>query len=233
MAAISQEIKNAIASDFARGGISYRELVVKHGVSLTSVARVINGAGIDASEFGRQNRSRRMRTTMLGNQNGRGNAGKVRSLEQRRAISKGQRGRKQSQATKNRRARALANVNFYKPTKIELSVQQALNEIGVEYTVHKQFLVSDGDKLLRIVPDIYMPLIDTVIEVNGCYWHDCHICYPDGIRPDRRTSDDHRRSLLLTQVSVVHEIWQHELSTPHEAVMRAFETIRDQDVPAV
>lgn len=64
---------------------------------------------------------------------------------------------------KNALAAMHASMGTDKPTSIEIAVQQALDNLGIEYDVHK---VIDN-----LTVDLYIPRSNLVVECDGDYWH--------------------------------------------------------------
>jgi G:T-mismatch repair DNA endonuclease (very short patch repair protein) len=155
-----------------------------------------------------------MRERMKGNSNGQGNKGKKRTEAEKAAISAFHTGRKQSEETKRKRAISMAKSPAfrYKPTSIELLAQAALNRLNVEFVEHKVFMSEEDGQVVRMCPDLYIPSKDLVIEINGCYVHNCPRCYGGEIVYPKTVEKDKRKLRLLTQmVKRVEIIWQHEM----------------------
>lgn len=126
----------------------------------------------------------------------------------------------QSPAEKAKRAASLERVHRkFRPTKIELVVQDMLNELGIEYVVHKRF----G----QFTPDIYVPAANLIIEVNGCYWHDCPECYDAEVRPGQRLKDSNRIQLLEEDHKVL-VVWQHELECKESVMARIAPAVTEE-----
>lgn len=156
---------------------------------------------------------------MRGNSNGRGNKGKKRTEAEKKAIGDFHRGKKHSEETKRKRAISMAKSDAfrYKPSKIELQAQESLTNMGYTFMSQKPFMAKDGDSIIRLVPDIYIPSLDLAIEINGCFWHNCPRCYNGEIVAPRSVANDKRKLRLLTQmISRVEVIWQHEMGAIDE-----------------
>ena len=57
----------------------------------------------------------------------------------------------------------------------EIHVQSILDELGFVFSLY--------NKNLPGKPDIFLPDYNTVIFVNGCFWHGCPTCRHAKIRP--------------------------------------------------
>lgn len=89
-------------------------------------------------------------------------------------------------------------------TKPELIVEQYLKSIGLEYEKQK--------RISYWVADFYLPDGNTVIEVMGCYWHQCEQCgYTGEVAEERRKKDAHRKAYFEACGYTVQYIWEHEL----------------------
>jgi DNA mismatch endonuclease, patch repair protein len=66
-----------------------------------------------------------------------------------------------------------------KDTKPEIMVRRLLHRLGYRFRIHRKDLPGR--------PDIVLPKWQTVIFVNGCYWHghsDCHLFRPPKTRTE-------------------------------------------------
>jgi DNA mismatch endonuclease (patch repair protein) len=75
-----------------------------------------------------------------------------------------------------KRSEIMARVHS-KYTTPEIRVHSILEEIGYE------FILQIND--LPGKPDILLPDYDTVVFVNGCFWHGCPVCRHAKIRPKK------------------------------------------------
>ncbi len=95
------------------------------------------------------------------------------------------------------------------PSKIEDIMAKKLTEIGVKFERQKQI------GMFRV--DFFIESEKTIIEVNGCYWHQCiKCCYDDGYNgnssEDIRKSDLVRREYLESFGYKVKIVWEHTLA---------------------
>ena len=80
-----------------------------------------------------------------------------------------------SKKNRSKNMAAIKSVN----TSPELILRSILHKAGYRYSLHK--------KVLPGKPDIYMKRYNTVIFVNGCFWH-CHKgCKDAGIPKSNKT----------------------------------------------
>lgn len=75
--------------------------------------------------------------------------------------------------------------------------------------------------------DIFVPRWNLVIEVYGCYWHQCSACgYGDGTI--QATDGERAQRIRALGYSVV-ELWEHDIRRDAEATLRsAFENVQTQ-----
>ena len=57
----------------------------------------------------------------------------------------------------------------------EIRVRKILEEMGYTFSLENQNLPGK--------PDIFLPDYNTVIFVNGCFWHGCPVCRHAKVRP--------------------------------------------------
>lgn len=93
-----------------------------------------------------------------------------------------------------------------KDTKIELAVEAALQKQNIKYEKHFS--------LLGIaVVDFYLPEFDSVIQCDGCYWHNCLLHCPNGKVGSR--NKDEKQDLRLEEEGIkVFRLWEHEINHP-------------------
>lgn len=130
-------------------------------------------------------------------------------------------GQTQSEEEKAKRVESLEKtLKQYKPTKIELMVHDVLNQLEVEYVVHK--------RIRCYIPDIFIPSLNLILEIHGCWWHDCETCYgkDNEQHPGRREKDRIRIEKLSESHKVV-VIWEHQLST-NDNMAVVMTAVRDQ-----
>lgn len=80
--------------------------------------------------------------------------------------------------SKEKRSIVMRNIKG-KNTKPELILRSALHELGYRFRVH--------DKKLPGTPDIVLKKFNTVIFVNGCFWHGHTACKPGTFVPKTNT----------------------------------------------
>jgi len=89
-------------------------------------------------------------------------------------------------------------------TRIELFVVAFLSKASIEFEHPYQagpFNV-----------DFYIPAINTILEVNGCYWHGCEQCgFNDEKARERRLGDKRRYGALAKQGYKIRKVWEHEI----------------------
>ena len=106
--------------------------------------------------------------------------------------------------TKERTDAMHAAVGTDGPTSIEIAIQRALNQLGIEHEVHKV--------IGYLTVDIYIPELNLVVECDGNYWHNL---------PEQKHTDIRRDYWLRSQGYRVVRIWGSEIN---ESAMTAIKT---------
>ena len=134
--------------------------------------------------------------------------GKKQSLEHiEKRVSK-LRGKPRSEDTKQK----LREWNIQHPryknkdTKIELKVEEELKKKNIVYKKHFSLY-----KIANV--DFYLPGYDSVIQCDGCYWHNCLTHCPNG-KVGSRDKDERQDALLEEQGIRVYRLWEHEINEP-------------------
>ncbi len=77
-----------------------------------------------------------------------------------------------------------------------------------------------GERHYRIGPyevDLSNPSSRTVVEVQGCWWHCCQICFPTSPTYPRQwaslANDLRKRACLEAEGWIVEYVWEHELGS--------------------
>jgi DNA mismatch endonuclease (patch repair protein) len=107
-------------------------------------------------------------------------------------------------------------------TKPELIVRSYLHKAGYRFRLHRKDLPGS--------PDIVLPRFNTVIFVNGCFWHrhkNCKYAYTPKSRQEFwqekfvRTvqRDQEKTEKLIKSGWQVHTIWECKLKNDPEAVI--------------
>ena len=114
-------------------------------------------------------------------------------------------------------------------TEPEQIVQNMLRQLNIPFKTHVPVLldrrstIGVGFKRYHQI-DIVLKS-PNIIEVEGCYWHQCELCGfnkgRNGFSADEiREHDKLRDYLLELKGFVVHRIWEHELKQNSEGVIR-------------
>lgn len=97
---------------------------------------------------------------------------------------------------------------------LEVQIKGLLDALGVEYI--QQYEVS----LTHV--DFYIPSRHLIIEVYGCYWHQCELCgHPD---LGKRTADMQRQYFLRSQGYDLYILWEHDMKNTTSVGMRGLLT---------
>lgn len=113
-------------------------------------------------------------------------------------------------------------------SKLELKIQDILNSIGIEYHAHK--------RILNYYVDIFIPETNTVIEINGDYWHaspkkylaEDKINYPGNIIIKAKTiwsNEAKRQKRIEAKGFKVKVIWENEIESADNLMELIINTI--------
>lgn len=108
-------------------------------------------------------------------------------------------------------AKYRANNPCILPTKPEIAIHNELSKLGVkfetEYLINNKFCV-----------DVFVPDLNLVIYVDGCYWHACPIhCPTSKVKPN---SDNARVPYLSKCGYNVEIIWEHDIKDNLEKIIK-------------
>ena len=127
------------------------------------------------------------------------------------------------EATKTRRAlkvelfgsKSKASATKGEETSIEAFVREALEEVGVKFIEQKA--------IRYINVDFFLPEHNVVIQVEGCYWHACPVCYPLGpknMTQRKNVEKDKQTDEIIKEFgSKMFKIWGHELKENKQKVL--------------
>jgi DNA mismatch endonuclease (patch repair protein) len=134
---------------------------------------------------------------------------KIFSKEHRENLSKSRIGMKFSEEHKERlkESRRLRKIPLI-DTSIELKIQKFLSLLHLEYLTHKYINITHGYQC-----DILIPSINTIIECDGCFWHDCPVCGLNGTiwTKERKELDEVRTKELQDKGFKVIRLWEHQI----------------------
>ena len=89
---------------------------------------------------------------------------------------------------------------------LELRAQKMLDEMGFQYEPQKQI----GAYYI----DFYLPEINVILNIHGCYWHGCPECNltTDIKQTEKKRKYDHKRDAQLRAMGYeIITIWEHDL----------------------
>jgi G:T-mismatch repair DNA endonuclease (very short patch repair protein) len=96
--------------------------------------------------------------------------------------------------------------NKNKNTKIELKIETELQKRKILYKKHFNLY-----NIANV--DFYLPKYDSVIQVDGCYWHNCLLHHPNKNKGNR--DRDERQDFLFNEKNIkVYRLWEHEIDYP-------------------
>jgi len=98
----------------------------------------------------------------------------------------------------------IASSDTASDTVIEQFVAKFFEEIGIEFV--QQYPIGS------YTTDFYIPILNTIVEVNGCYWHGCEQCgYIDERAKAKWLFDKRRIGFIASQGYKIKIIWEHEI----------------------
>lgn len=132
--------------------------------------------------------------------------GKKLSAEHKRKISVSSFGKKHSESTKKKLS--VWNIKHpnrkFKDTYIEIKIETELKKRGIAFS--KQV------PLCRVaVVDFYIPELRTVIQCDGCFWHNCPIHFPK-VHSENSMRDAGQDAVLESNGFRVFRFWEHEIN---------------------
>lgn len=138
-----------------------------------------------------------------------------------------------SEATKTKRAlkvelfgsKTKASATKGEETSLEAFVRKLLEEKSIDFIEQKA--------IRYINVDFYIPQANLAIECEGCYWHSCPTCYPQG--PKNKTQkkniekDKRSQEIIEEQNIDLLIIWGHEIkNNPKETRERILKCISEK-----
>lgn len=138
--------------------------------------------------------------------------GKSLSEESKQKISLARKGKALSEEHKQKiRLWKATFVLPFEDTKPEKTTQNILKQLKVPFKTHIPFRL--GGKFHQV--DIMFDESPDIIEVEGCYWHQCKLCgFNQGhnglTATEVRGRDGIRDNLLEAKGFYVHRVWEHE-----------------------
>jgi len=98
----------------------------------------------------------------------------------------------------------IASERVTRDTKLEILVEETLKASGVPYEKQYQVYPYYGD--------FYIPSTNIIIEVNGCFIHQCPICGWSNHRTEEvHAKDARKKAFLESKGYIVKVIWEHEI----------------------
>lgn len=114
-----------------------------------------------------------------------------------------------SDEERERRIEALQSNSKTKDTSLELKFEEMLKSKNISYK--KQYRVG------RYKADFYLLDHNLLVEVNGCYWHQCELCghnsgHHGKTAKEHRESDLKRAEYFKSKGYQTKFIWEHQLN---------------------
>lgn len=133
------------------------------------------------------------------------NASKYRDIA--REIGWKNKGKKRTPEQIEKIKRARLNQTFpFKDTTIEVALQKELNTANIKFDTHYPIV---GQPDIVILENTEKPI---AIFADGCYWHCCLVCFPNGNRHIYKI--EHDKNITKTLVDkgyTVLRFWEHEI----------------------
>ena len=102
-----------------------------------------------------------------------------------------------------RNSRNIQRVIDVGPSGLELIVRRTLTQLGIRWR---------GGVIVRgFFPDLYLPEFNTLVEINGCYWHACQRCFPKSRRKAQRVRDRQKLAVYYELGYNVLVLWEHDI----------------------
>jgi len=105
-----------------------------------------------------------------------------------------------------------------KDTSIEIKIQNYLKELHIEFYTHKYINIGEGYQCDILIPkqetEGVIVTKKTIIECDGCYWHDCEICkrWKSNEKQIAQKEKDNIRTKELKEKGFrVIRLWEHEI----------------------
>ena len=136
--------------------------------------------------------------------------GRIFSEEWRRKLSLSHTGKVPSLKTRKKlseaTSRRLASGDCFKPTRWENEVSSWLKERGIPFTYNYQIPESPHPY------DFFLPDFNLLIELDGCYWHPCQVCYPSfsDVQKEAIENDLRNTQIALNSGYQLLRIWEHD-----------------------
>ena len=119
-------------------------------------------------------------------------------------------------------------------TKPELIVRRMLHALGFRFRLHRRDLPG--------TPDIVLPKYRTIVQVNGCFWHQhpgCKFAHVPASRPEywepklhrNVTRDQENYEKLTNSGWHVIIVWECELRSPEDVARQLLSRIRPYSSP--
>ncbi len=120
------------------------------------------------------------------------------------AWNKGLKGVSFETSKKMREAKILRPNKVFKDTSIELKVENELRIRKIDYQKQVSFCKV-------AVVDFYLPKHNLIIQVDGCYWHNCPI-HSNKILKGKTERDLNQDKILKENGYIVSRFWEHEIN---------------------
>lgn len=104
----------------------------------------------------------------------------------------------------------LARRNKQPESDLEVKFAELLRKHDIDFERHY--------RVSLCTVDFYVPRLNLLIEVNGCYWHCCRKCKVKD-RGRKRASDRRRIAFLKSQGYQVREVWEHDIKSGNLAFL--------------
>ncbi|MBI2020140.1 hypothetical protein HYS94_01850 [Candidatus Daviesbacteria bacterium] len=112
-----------------------------------------------------------------------------------------------------RRLFSILRSNFNRPNKSETRLSLLLSDLNTDfkYVGNGSFIIDHKN------PDFVNKESKKIIELQGCYWHGCKICFPNSKKSNNFPD---RQQIFKPAGYDSIEIWEHELKSPEVVISK-------------
>jgi len=121
-------------------------------------------------------------------------------------ITKAWKNPKMRESARHRRMKQILPI---KDTTIEIKIQDFLTLLHIEFLTHQYMHIEHGYQCDVFIPEQEGILQKTIIEADGCYWHNCQICNLKNAKINK--NDNIRTKELQKKGFRVIRLWEHEI----------------------
>ena len=118
------------------------------------------------------------------------------------------------------RKNSVSNISKKSQNGLEIKFGTLLNDLGIKFV--PQYIVSSPNGVVRRRYDFYIPSTNTLIEVDGDYYHCNPIKYPTGpkyeIQKRNMANDKFKNKLAARHGYKIIRFWEHDIMNKQSMV---------------